>query len=175
MTAQHFDNFPSVGPQRGVGMVEVLVALLIISIGLLGYAGLQLRALGSTEDAYFRSQAIAIAQDLSERIAVNPQALDTYLDSSNWTAATVSSGKPSGWDACLTAACDVEAMADSDILHLRWQAAQLLPAGRVAAGECDGSDAICITVSWLDTAPEDCEPPADQCIRLEVVVWEPSA
>jgi type IV pilus assembly protein PilV len=159
--------------QRGVGMVEVLVALLIISIGLLGYAGLQLRALGSTEDAHFRSQAIAIAQDLSERIAVNPQAVDVYLTEANWAAMTATGSKPTGWDACLDAPCLADDMAESDILHIRWQAAQLLPAGRALVAQCDASDAFCITVSWLDTAPADCEPPADQCVRLEVVVWEP--
>jgi type IV pilus assembly protein PilV len=173
MTRPYFDSLPSADLQRGIGMVEVLVALLIISIGLLGYAGLQLRALSSTEDAHLRSQAIAIAQDLSERIAVNPQALDTYLDDTNWTPLTITGGKPGGWDDCLTSACSIEEMAESDILQIRWQAAQLLPAGQVLLSECAGSDALCATVSWLDASPEDCAPPADQCVRLEVVTWEP--
>jgi type IV pilus assembly protein PilV len=174
MTSQRFDRQHSGLNQAGVGMIEVLVALLIISIGLLGYAGLQLRALGSTEDAHYRSQAIAIAQDLSERIAVNPEAIDDYLLAANWGPLAPDGGKPNGWDACVDGPCTAQAMAQSDMLQLRWQAGQLLPVGEVAAADCGAAGSICITVSWLDTTPATCVPPADQCVRLEVVVWEPT-
>jgi type IV pilus assembly protein PilV len=160
-------------PQQGVGMIEVLVALLVISIGMLGYAGLQLRALGSTEDAHFRTQATSIAQDLVERIAANPTALDLYLDDTVWEAATGVGAKPADWDDChgASSTCDDAAMADSDILQIRWQAAQLLPGGRVGVSECVADGPICVVVSWRGLDPANCEPPAAECIRLEVVSW----
>lgn len=161
--------------QHGVGMVEILVALLVMSIGLLGYAGLQLRALGSTEDAHYRTQAIAIAQDLAERVAANPQALSVYTTAANWAALAGdgdSRTMPASWNTCTQAACTAASMADSDILHARWQARWLLPNGRVAAAECVADGAVCVTVSWRDADPAACTPPDDDCVRLEVVSWQ---
>lgn len=45
--------------QRGVGMIEVLVTLLILSIGLLGLAALQMRTLRNNQSALERSLAVA--------------------------------------------------------------------------------------------------------------------
>jgi type IV pilus assembly protein PilV len=161
--------------QRGVGMVEVLIALLVMSVGLLGYAGLQLRALNSTEEAHYRTQAMAIAQDLAERIAANPQSMAEYLSGGNWGQLTPAAGKPNGWDVCLTADCSADQMAASDIFQISWQAALLLPGGQAAAADCDASAAVCVTVSWNDTTPDSCDPPGDDCVRLEVVAWTPDA
>lgn len=161
-----------VNSQRGVGMVEVLVALLVMSIGLLGYAGLQLRALGSTEDAHYRTQAIVLAQDVAERISANPQALAAYLNSANWPAVSGFSGKPAGWDNCSANPCTPNAMAASDILQATWQSAWLLPNGQTAVAECVAGGPICVTVSWRDTTPASCTLPDDDCVRLEVVSWE---
>lgn len=163
--------------QRGVGMVEVLIALLVMSIGLLGYAGLQLRALNSTEEAHYRTQAMAIAQDLAERIAANPQSMAQYVTDANWAQVNAAAGKPNGWDACLTPAanCTPDQMAASDIFQISWQSALLLPGGQVAAADCDASAAVCVTVTWNDTTPDTCDPPGDDCVRLEVVSWTPDA
>ena len=43
--------------QRGATMLEILITLLILSIGLLGMAGLQALSLKSNQSAYYRSQA----------------------------------------------------------------------------------------------------------------------
>ncbi|MGH8507058.1 MAG: type IV pilus modification protein PilV [Stenotrophobium sp.] len=56
---------------QGFTMVEVLVALVILSIGLLGVAGLQLSGVRDTQDSYFRSQATIAMNDLAERIYAN--------------------------------------------------------------------------------------------------------
>ncbi|HLT04336.1 MAG TPA: type IV pilus modification protein PilV [Pseudomonas sp.] len=60
--------------QGGFSMIEVLVTLLVFTIGLLGLAALQLNALQGTADSAQRSQATAVLQDLAERIRANPQA-----------------------------------------------------------------------------------------------------
>lgn len=157
--------------QRGVGMVEILVALLVMSIGLLGYAGLQLRALSSTEEAHYRTQAMALAQDLSERIAANPEAMATYVTVGNWSQRTPAPGKPNGWDDCLLNPCDSDPMAQNDIFQISWQSALLLPAGQAHAEACAASQAVCVTVTWNETTPATCAPPGDDCVRLEVVAW----
>ncbi len=65
---------------KGFTLIEVLVALLILSIGLLGLAGLQVSGLRSNHSAYVRSQAVMLAQDMADRMRSNQVAavVDCY-------------------------------------------------------------------------------------------------
>lgn len=60
--------------QLGISLVEVLVTLLLSSIGLLGLASLQLQALQATLDSAQRSQAAWLMYDLTERMRASAQA-----------------------------------------------------------------------------------------------------
>lgn len=57
--------------QRGLGMIEILVTLVILSIGLLGVATLQLVASFNNADVLSRSQAVLVAEQVSERMRVS--------------------------------------------------------------------------------------------------------
>jgi type IV pilus assembly protein PilV len=59
---------------RGFTLVESLIALLVLSIGLLGVAALQLTSLQANSGAFQRSQATFLAQDLADRMRANRQA-----------------------------------------------------------------------------------------------------
>jgi type IV pilus assembly protein PilV len=63
--------------QKGFTLLEVLIALLIVSFGMLGVAGLQLVTLKSNSSSQYRSLAIHFAQEISERMRVNDDALKT--------------------------------------------------------------------------------------------------
>ena len=69
--------------QMGFSMIEILIALLVLAIGLLGVAALQLSSLGSSQEGYARSQATAIAEDLGSRIKAGRQ---QAVSSPNWGA-----------------------------------------------------------------------------------------
>jgi type IV pilus assembly protein PilV len=56
---------------RGVGMIEILVSLVILSIGLLGIATLQLIASFNNVEALSRSQAVLVAEQVAERLRVS--------------------------------------------------------------------------------------------------------
>jgi type IV pilus assembly protein PilV len=56
------------GQSRGFTLIEVLVALLVLSIGLLGLAGLQLHALQYTHSSYQRTLVNIQALDMAERM-----------------------------------------------------------------------------------------------------------
>lgn len=156
--------------QRGVGMIEILVAILVLSIGVLGYAGLQLNALGSAEDAHNRTQALAIAQDVVERVAANPDGWDLYVDAAKWPDAGLSNAIPGSWGDCLGAQCNASAMADWDIEQIRWLASNTLPNGRVfVADDCNASGILCVNVGWNETAANGCDPSTDDCVRLEAL------
>jgi type IV pilus assembly protein PilV len=57
--------------QRGFHLIEVLVAVVVLSIGLLGIAALQVQGLRYNYGSFSRSQAVVIANDLAERIYAN--------------------------------------------------------------------------------------------------------
>lgn len=73
--------------QQGTTLIEVLVALLVLAIGLLGAAALQLNALKYTDSSRASSQASFIAYDMMDRIRANPDA-----DYSLTSLAAVTSG-----------------------------------------------------------------------------------
>jgi type IV pilus assembly protein PilV len=66
------------GAARGVGLIEVAISLLLISVGSLGLAGLQLAAKRMGYEAVQRSAAATMAVDLLERMRANRGALDSY-------------------------------------------------------------------------------------------------
>ena len=70
--------------QIGATLIEVLITLLITTVGLLGLAALQLGALKGTSDSAQRSQAVWLMQDLVERMRANPDGeIDDYLSNNN--------------------------------------------------------------------------------------------
>ncbi|MCG8392417.1 MAG: type IV pilus modification protein PilV [Pseudomonadales bacterium] len=141
--------------QRGIGLVEVLIALLVVAIGVLGYAGLQLRALDSTTMAYTRSQATSIAQAAVERIKANPLSADYYLNTGNWPTSEPSAN----FDETCSANqdCTPDQVAAWDVEQLRWLTWNLLPSGRIDVSACVGSELQCVRVSWNETMPDECE------------------
>ena len=64
--------------QRGVSLVEALVALIVMSIGMLGIAGLYIESVKANRSALLRTQAVALAYDMADRIRANRLAGNTY-------------------------------------------------------------------------------------------------
>lgn len=68
----------------GYSLIEVMITIFILAIGLMGLAGLQARALNAEVEAASRGQALALANDLAERMAAdlaavkNPAGNATY-------------------------------------------------------------------------------------------------
>lgn len=65
--------------QHGAMMVEVLVTIVILTIGLLGLAGLQARLQSSEVESYQRAQALLLLKDMSSRMTTNRNAAASYL------------------------------------------------------------------------------------------------
>ncbi len=57
--------------QTGFTLIEVLITFLILAVGLLGLAGLQVTTLDSQFEAYQRAQAVMLAEDMANRIRVD--------------------------------------------------------------------------------------------------------
>lgn len=63
---------------RGFSMIEMMVALLVLSVGMLGVASLFATSINSGSSAISRMQAVSLANDLADRIRSNPTAGAAY-------------------------------------------------------------------------------------------------
>ena len=65
--------------QSGFSLIEILISLIVLSIGLLGLGGLHLTSLQSTNNAHFRTVASIAATELADRMRLNPAAVSDAL------------------------------------------------------------------------------------------------
>ncbi|MGQ7845568.1 type IV pilus modification protein PilV [Granulosicoccus sp. 3-233] len=59
--------------QQGVGIIEVLVALVVVSFGVLGMAGLQLTGMKHSNNGFNRSKALILTENIATRMRINEQ------------------------------------------------------------------------------------------------------
>ena len=139
----------------GFTLLEVLIALVVLSIGLLGVAGLQAKSQQFSSQAYLQTQATVLAHDMFERMRANPQGLimNTYYN--NPTA--------SSNDNCFKlVGCSAQQMAQNDMYEWLQDVARTLPGGTAT---------VC-----LDSTPDDGDSTAEpECDGLgkqyAVKVW----
>jgi type IV pilus assembly protein PilV len=105
---------------RGFTMVEVLVALVVLSVGMLGIAGLYVITLRSGGSAIYRMQAVNLAADIAERIRANRSANVAY--------AGAAANNPC-FGVVAVADCTPANMAAADLFVWQAQVAQTLPGG----------------------------------------------
>ena len=152
--------------QTGVGLVEVLVALVLLSIAVLGFVALQIRAITASNEATMNVQATNIARDLAERMRMNRDGLAGYVANTDTTN-------------CATAFCSPENMAKYDFRLVSSRATDLGMSMDVL--NCQGSTLVrkCIYVAWEGTtatngtSSTDCTNgaayvPNAKCIIMEV-------
>ncbi len=109
--------------QSGFTLVEVLIALTVFSIGLLGLAHLQTQAFRALQDSHQRTQAMVLANDMAERIRANGAAAnrgeyELKLHGTNNEANT-----------CYNTSCTTSALARFDKTGWRTLLATHLPEG----------------------------------------------
>lgn len=146
--------------QRGVGMLEFLVALLIFSVGMLGLISAQLAGKRAGFEASQRSTATALARDILERMRANPGQLAAY----QVAGVGAESGRlPAPEADCSVVVCTAEQMAAFDV----WQWESLLlgepeqvggenAGGLVSPRGCihQAGGEVTVTISWLGAAPD---------------------
>lgn len=65
--------------QRGAALMEVLVSMLIVAFGILGFVGLQAQTTVSSIEGYQRTQALILANDMAQRISLNKLNAVSYV------------------------------------------------------------------------------------------------
>ena len=107
--------------QHGFSLVEVLIALVIMSVGMLGIAGLYVQSMQAGRTSTFRHHAVTLAGDVADRIRANPTAGIAYTDAVGAN------------NNCVLGAtdCTPAQMASNDVLLWKAQAGDTLPTGDV--------------------------------------------
>lgn len=128
---------------RGLTLVEVLVALIILSIGILGLASLQTASLNFNAVASQTSQATVLAYDMADRLRANRQAAQAG-------AYDIAFQNPA--PAC-AAPNVVGTIAQQDISAWRMALACRLP--QATGSIVRNGNAVVLTVRWDDSHGED--------------------
>ena len=143
-------KYQSVTPtkQRGFSLLEILVTVIILSIGLLGLAGLQAAALRYSSTAYQRSQATALAYEIVDEMRANAKAARCGA----YTGGTSKSGE----DCTNTAVPDLNARVGFAKAYVKnWETAlaNTLPAGKGVISY--NGNLIRVAISWDDSRGEE--------------------
>ena len=143
--------------QSGFSLLEVLVAVLIMSIGLAGLAGMQALGVKNNHSAYHRSQATVLAYDMADRMRANTSTVGNYLTSHmTLTSANIQA------DCQSTSGCTAVNLAKNDLYEWRTALNAALP---FPTGEITLAGTIyTINVSWDDdrTGAVDVDDPTFQ-------------
>lgn len=127
----------------GFTLVEVLVALIVLSIGLLGLAALQLQSLKHNTDAYFRTQATMLAYDIIDRMRANVDgAMAGYYVAAEPPASAQTCGEVAGGCSSLTD------LAAYDLTEWYQALADALPAATTPSSIALNGNRITVTIRW---------------------------
>jgi len=146
--------------QAGFSLIEILVTMVVLSIGLLGVAGMQASGLRNNHAAYTKTQATNLAMDMAERIRANPKGQDNYdgFDTNN---------TPGTAQTCISAntGCNPTDLAKHDKFEwsqpIRATNKPILPGGRGIIQkdlndiDNQGDDEFVVTILWREIAYQD--------------------
>ncbi|MGB0495956.1 MAG: type IV pilus modification protein PilV [Kangiellaceae bacterium] len=152
--------------QKGVSLIEILVTTLILGIGLLGVAALQISGVSSNLEGFYTSQATALAEELATRIRSSKVVtmiptsngrtnvpygdyLNAYILDANPvscpnqpTTCRSNSGVP--------AVCDIQTLATFDLQEICWTAEQTLPEPNLRV--INDGNRMSIVIDWASSA-----------------------
>jgi type IV pilus assembly protein PilV len=163
-----FAKTPAVRRQRGDTMIEVLVTIIIIAVGVLGTAALQVTTLRNLSTSHSASVAAIVADDFSERMRANPiAALNNKYRHSQ---------APTTQENCVTNACTPDQLADYD-QQIWWEEmSAVLPAAQADVRLVDGTT-FSVTVYWDEdrsgSTGKQCPPTKKNhldCFQLNVTI-----
>lgn len=128
--------------QRGITLLENLIALVVLSIGLLGHANLQSLGLRTNTHSFWRTQASILAIDMADRMRANSAGIATgaYNDISTLPE-----------DAnCIDTFCTPLAMAKTDARAWQQTLARELPQGNGSVSGNGAGSLFTITIRWQE-------------------------
>jgi type IV pilus assembly protein PilV len=121
--------------QNGFTLVEVLISVLVLAVGVIGTAAMQLTALRTAQQSAFQTAAIQLAVEMADTMRANDQQMKLTGDSNpflavDYQSATDTAAAGSG-TTCYSTNCNAEELAAFDIQEWKTRVKALLPGGRV--------------------------------------------
>lgn len=153
--------------QQGIGLIEVMVALLLLAIAVLGFSALNMMAMNATDNSIVRVRSTTIIRNLSEELRLNPNNIAAYksnitevldaVTANNSYCKAVNEFKNS--KANLN--CDTNNCTESQVANYNsWQVMKQACEEDVLLNmvNCPGTSGKqlrqCIIISWGDTTPQ---------------------
>ncbi len=146
--------------EHGFSLLEVLIAVVVVSVGFLATARMQIEGMRSSQNAYFVSQANFMLREMTDRMRANNDGVaDGFYQNVETSSAT-------DWPTCMTAQtqCSAQQVAQADLatwsrhLHPPPSAVGFIPllpssAAIEAAGRVDfdaGTNTYTVSVQWSE-------------------------
>lgn len=168
---------------KGMTIVEILIASLLLSIILMGYIQTQMRSIINTEYSNKVNLVSSVSNDLStfytnfilsETDDTNKEDVINYFKNSNWTTNNYSSylndcEKEDDIDD--VDVCDKEQMVHYIVKEYKQSIVETIPDALFNFDDCDTNDNLCLIVSWGETEPTEanCQISTSTCLILEIV------
>jgi type IV pilus assembly protein PilV len=154
----------------GFSLIEVLVAVLVFAIGVLGVVGLQTVGMQANSDSSTRSQALALAYDMADRMRANLPAVNATTSTDRYDGVTPAINncrmRYANAQVSTPSVCTPPQIAADDIADWRLYVARALPNGTgivcrdatpddgtdAAAAACSGAgtDPLVVKVFWME-------------------------
>jgi type IV pilus assembly protein PilV len=162
---------------NGLSLIEVLVAILILSVGLLGLAGLQMSGLRSVNNASFYTQGTLAINDIIERMRANPDAVDNNGFAAVDSAAIDCTALPApycseyhdGSNNVAAASCTADQLAAYDINV--WFCGEDIGGGGRAGGVTTAFPNAAATVTCVDALGTDADVCTDSSPHTVTLSW----
>lgn len=121
--------------QRGVSLIEVLIAIIVFSLGLLGLLSAAALTIRTNQDAYVNTQVVNVAEYLIGAMRANPLGVQNVRYAGTFTATDfLSASAPTS---CQATVCDDQATANADLQRVQLLMGQYLPPGATITVACE--------------------------------------
>ena len=169
--------------QSGVGLVEVMVALLLLAVAVLGYSALQGRAIKATNESFERSQSLVMMRNIAEKIHANPFAIETYETQINDMDSVTAPSTQCGLDGvAVTTLCTPVQLAEAESYKIKLDLQnydfqiQMHPCPDTGGTGADAATNImfsyCLISAWGDTTATIGSDDETDCLTAQVAAAE---
>lgn len=169
--------------QSGVGLVEVMVALLLLAVAVLGYSALQGRAIKATNESFERSQSLVMMRNIAEKIHANPFAIETYETQINDMDSVTAPSTQCGLDGvAVTTLCTPVQLAEAESYKIKLDLQnydfqiQMHPCPNTGGTGADAATNImfsyCLISAWEDTTATIGSDDETDCLTAQVAAAE---
>lgn len=160
--------------QRGIGLVEVMVALMLLAIAVLGFSAMQMTAVKATDESLMRTRALTVMRGGAEMMRANPDGIASFKSALQNTTSTVSvDGETIDIGSCMQSStvksCTINQLAARDALTLKNHASKndMQINIETCPGTAGNQEKQCLIASWSTTKPIFNNTDTDACAKKD--------